>query len=155
MTIDELGALGEFLGSILVLITLVYLTVQIRQNTKSVQASTELDFLSAWNQLSYFRAESPELMDLYRRGGAGYQNLEDDEIGRFEHLCYSQFNIYQAGFHQHRRGILADDVWEAQERNLALALEAPGIRTWLEKSLPRYSEPFGEYVTEQLSKAIS
>ena len=33
MTIVELGALGEFLGSILTLATLAYLAVQIRQNT--------------------------------------------------------------------------------------------------------------------------
>jgi hypothetical protein len=33
MNIMELGALGEFLGSIAVLLTLIYLSVQIRQNT--------------------------------------------------------------------------------------------------------------------------
>lgn len=33
MTIAELGALGEFFGSILTLATLAYLAIQIRQNT--------------------------------------------------------------------------------------------------------------------------
>ena len=33
MTIVELGSLGEFLGSILTLVTLAYLAIQIRQNT--------------------------------------------------------------------------------------------------------------------------
>ena len=34
MTLMELGALGEFLGSIAVLATLIYLAVQLRQNTQ-------------------------------------------------------------------------------------------------------------------------
>jgi len=38
MTIQELGALGEFVGSIAVLITLIYLSVQVRQNTRHARA---------------------------------------------------------------------------------------------------------------------
>jgi hypothetical protein len=38
-TIQNLGALGEFVGSIGVIITLVYLAVQIRQNTQSVRVN--------------------------------------------------------------------------------------------------------------------
>ena len=33
MTISELGSIGEFFGSILTLVMLVYLAIQIRQNT--------------------------------------------------------------------------------------------------------------------------
>ena len=41
MNIMELGALGEFVGSIGVIVTLVYLAIQIRQNT-SQQKQNEL-----------------------------------------------------------------------------------------------------------------
>ncbi len=42
MSTLELGALGEFLGSIAVLATLVYLSVQIRQNTRGMDESKKL-----------------------------------------------------------------------------------------------------------------
>jgi len=38
VTIAELGAIGEFVGSIAVLVTLIYLSVQVRQNTRHVRA---------------------------------------------------------------------------------------------------------------------
>jgi hypothetical protein len=38
LTIAELGAIGEFVGSIAVLITLIYLAIQVRQNTIHVRA---------------------------------------------------------------------------------------------------------------------
>ncbi len=41
LTIQDLGALGEFLGSIAVLATLIYLTLQTRQNTVAIGARRE------------------------------------------------------------------------------------------------------------------
>ena len=40
MTIAELGALGEFIGSIAVLVTLVFLVFQIRQTQKAIAANS-------------------------------------------------------------------------------------------------------------------
>jgi len=40
MTIQEMGAAGELIGGIAVIFTLIYLALQIRQNTKSAQALT-------------------------------------------------------------------------------------------------------------------
>ena len=40
MSIMELGALGEFVGSILVLATLIYLVIQVRQNTKGINSAS-------------------------------------------------------------------------------------------------------------------
>ena len=39
MSIIELGALGEFVGSILVLGTLIYLVVQVQQTKRGIDAS--------------------------------------------------------------------------------------------------------------------
>jgi len=40
MDIQDLGAIGEFIGSILVLITLVYVVIQLRQNQHAMMAQT-------------------------------------------------------------------------------------------------------------------
>lgn len=37
---DAIGAVSEFIGSLVVFLTLIYLSVQIRQNTKSMKAQT-------------------------------------------------------------------------------------------------------------------
>ena len=41
LTIQDLGALGELLGSVAVLATLVYLALQTRQNTLAIGAQLE------------------------------------------------------------------------------------------------------------------
>lgn len=49
MSLIELGALWEFMGSIAVLATLVYLVFQIRQNTLSIRSQSRFHVLEALN----------------------------------------------------------------------------------------------------------
>lgn len=52
MTITELGALGELLGAIGVIATLAYLAVQVRQNTRSLEASQRLALAQTYQMRS-------------------------------------------------------------------------------------------------------
>ena len=52
MTIIELGALGEFVGAIAVVATLIYLAVQIRQNTRSMDANRRLALAQTYQMRS-------------------------------------------------------------------------------------------------------
>ncbi len=49
MSLIELGALWEFMGSIAVLAALVYLVFQIRQNTLSIRSQSRFHVLEALN----------------------------------------------------------------------------------------------------------
>ncbi len=49
MSLIELGALWEFMGSITVLAALVYLVFQIRQNTLSIRSQSRFHVLEALN----------------------------------------------------------------------------------------------------------
>ena len=46
MDIQTLGNLGEFIGSLAVLVTLVYLAVQTRQTVKTVRQKSHSDILA-------------------------------------------------------------------------------------------------------------
>ena len=90
MNIMELGALGEFVGSIGVILTLVYLAIQIRQNTAQ-QKQSGLD-----SRASTVNASAAALRDARRDI---YQDLElsdiwlkgmskPDELSEIEYLRY-------------------------------------------------------------------
>ncbi len=46
-TIQDYGALGELVGAIVVVITLVYLAFQIRQNTRQLEQNTLIAITAA------------------------------------------------------------------------------------------------------------
>ena len=52
MTLQNLGSIGEFVTAIATLVTLVYVAVQIRQNTKMVRGATYQQVTAAHSALA-------------------------------------------------------------------------------------------------------
>ncbi len=61
LTIQDLGALGEFFGSIAVLVTLIYLAFQTRQNTMAIGAQLDAALISATQNLGLAASTSTEM----------------------------------------------------------------------------------------------
>jgi hypothetical protein len=93
MTIQDLGAIGEFLGFFAVLGTLVYLSVQTRHaRIASQRALTGAvgEAHARWRSALY---ENPELAALLARANSGESLTEGEQI-QLRHLC---FEIFVAG----------------------------------------------------------
>ena len=63
LTIQDLGALGEFFGSIAVLVTLIYLAFQTRQNTMAIAAQLDAARIGTVMTVNSLPITSPELAE--------------------------------------------------------------------------------------------
>ena len=116
---DAIGAIGEILGALAVFLTLVYLAVQIRQNTSSVRASTFHECASRAADLTRAIAEHKELARILRTGLGGLEQLEDDDDRfRFVLLLQNMFRQYEDLLFQYRAGTLSSESWEAWRYSL-------------------------------------
>ena len=89
MNWEAIGAVGEIVGALAVLVTLVYLAMQIRQNTKSVQAAA-VD--SANSQVSRIREvifADADVANMYRRGNEDPASLSEDDTIRYRLLIHN------------------------------------------------------------------
>ena len=89
MNWEAIGAVGETVGALAVLVTLVYLAMQIRQNTKSVQAAA-VD--SANSQVSRIREvifADADVANMYRRGTEDPASLSEDDTIRYRLLMHN------------------------------------------------------------------
>jgi hypothetical protein len=89
MNWEAIGAVGEIVGALAVLVTLVYLAMQIRQNTKSVQAAA-VD--SANSQVSKIREvifADADVANMYRRGNEDPASLSEDDTIRYRLLIHN------------------------------------------------------------------
>lgn len=126
MNWDATGAIADIIGAAAVVITLAYLAVQIRQNTKAVRASALDASITSFNGDRRSIYESSELTQIYIRGMENHENLSEDEILRFRLLMHNNiwcvWNIYsQTEFAGLSRG-----TWEAQKSLIVRTLSAPG-----------------------------
>ena len=75
MNWEALGAIGEILGAVTVLITLAYLAAQVRQNIYSVSASIYEAAMSSLNEVNSFVGINAEPSSIVRRGNVDPESL--------------------------------------------------------------------------------
>ncbi len=151
MTIQDLGALGELLGSVAVLATLVYLAMQTRQNTLAISAQLDAAAIGTTQNAILLAATSSELAEAMREDIAG-----DITTNQMRLAMYFQSNLatFQWQLHQARRGLLPD----FHEGGMAGAVRAfftafPSFEGTWERMKPTFRSEFVEWVEEQRSKA--
>ena len=111
MTMQELGAIGDFVGGVAVVVTLIYLAIQIRQNTKINAALIRQNFYDATQQQILHAVESPEFNDLMRRSWTTNETLtESEKVQIWRHMQRVLIG-YQGAFEQYKSGALPEKDW--------------------------------------------
>ncbi len=89
MSLQDLGSIGELIAAIATVVTLVYLAIQIRHNSRAMDRSNEFaqassihDITLLFNELNWRLASDGELADIHTRALAG-ENLTPAESTRF------------------------------------------------------------------------
>ncbi len=150
MTIFELGALGEFVGAFAVVFTLIYLALQIRQNTKAVRASAIDVSISRANDVRVSMYENAEVSRIYMQGLNHPDELDEESRLRFRLLMH---NVLLAGSNVYSQTSFAGlslSTWDAQLTLINRVMTSPGGR-WFWKE---YRLEFEESFREQVDKIL-
>ncbi len=124
-----LGNYGEFLGAIAVLLTLFYLTFQVRQNTIAMRQQSYNDLLQRRNEWFRDPANDRDLMILFGQGVNG-DPFDSIDAARFTFLMVSLFSHVQDCYLQYRTGIVEKSVWDAELRIINASFQRPGLQAW-------------------------
>ena len=151
MSIMELGALGEFLGSIGVIATLIYLAIQIRQNTRSVRDSAYQAMYRSSIEMSALVAHDVNAASAFRRGLQGHDQLTDDELVQFHAIMQGMFSGFQMFFGMWRRSLIDDLEWEPVAGNVEFYLGFPGGVEWWSTRMSLDTR-FTTFVEEEILK---
>jgi hypothetical protein len=153
LTLSQLGDLGDFLGGIGVIVTLLYLALQIRRNTQSVHAAS-LDSV-AESHLEFLRSvgQDPALSKLWFNGLSGKLDLAETDGQQFGMLLLSVARLWERAFHMNRVGALDSLSWAGIGTELTLVLATPGGQAFWKTRQPMFSPDFVVYVEEAVERA--
>jgi hypothetical protein len=146
MNWEAIGAVGEILGALGVIVTLGYLATQIRQNTASNRQAAARSTVDAINRLNFLVVEHPEIIDLSMRGLAELRKLNAIERARFHLHWMSSFIVYQQAFFHAQRFEIERHLWRPIETHLFQYLRTPGLSEWWDENQNRFSPEFVAYV---------
>ena len=139
MTIAELGSIGEFLSSILVLLTLVYIAMQTRQSRVAAEMESSrilvADFNVLWSVLN-----DQEYARLVRKGINDWGSLSNNDKFRL-HSFFVSLMLHWIGAREQSERlpqlVRFVDPWE---NNILGLLLCPGGREWFESAKIVFTE---------------
>lgn len=148
MNWDAVGALAELMGAAGVIVTPIYLSRQVRDNTDSIRRSTAHDALQSIAGFNEFVAGDPEFVDLFWRGTGDPDSLTQDEWQRFVSLASTLVRRFELLYLGHLGGALSDEIWAAQLQNVRTWMSSAGAKRWFDSFGAHVHKGFRDLVTD-------
>jgi hypothetical protein len=151
MPLEQLANIAEIFGMLIVAITLIYLTVQMRQNiraTRSATANDSVSMVSAWYTEI---GNSEQSSALFYNAMADPEARTPEEWVQFVMLVHGIFLAFQNSYYLAREGTLDDRITQTINVAIVGIKDQPGFQLyWRQRKAIFYPE-FQDYVETVMS----
>jgi hypothetical protein len=152
VSLSDLASIGTLASSFAVLVSLIYLGLQIRQNAKHTKALIHQGRVARVADIQ-MRGTEPTVAAAIITGNGGEPTAEAVLRHQFNQYCWAVFMSMEDTFAQHAEGLLGPDQFEGLRRGLAGAASERGMRDFF---LARVDgSPFGKFVGEVIARPPS
>ena len=129
MNWEAIGAIGEIIGALAVVGSLVYLARQIQTNTKSTAVGATSAYLQGYSDLNSILMDNKEFARTFLEGYSGYDELDTVEKWQYRVAMQQWFYFWDSMFTLKTEGLLPDARWDAIKSQIQNSLAMSGPRT--------------------------
>jgi hypothetical protein len=148
VTLNELGSLGEFISGLAVVVTLIYLALQIRHNTRAVRSSMHQDMNESTLRIAESVSDNENVGRIVLKADEDYDNLTKEEFTRFEAYAERVFGNFESVFYSYRNSMIEQDLWESWEASYLADISRTAMRRFWHEDRPLYLR-FYMYLIDQ------
>ena len=147
ISLQGLAHIGEFIGGIAIIISLVYLAMQVSDSNRLLRSQAHYNALMLAQGPGAMMVQNPELSFLVGRCQAGYDDLSSVVLARCNQYALMEINGWEYLYYQHLDGSIPPQLWlgsDAYYRN-EIQTKAGYAKFWKDYHIA-YAEPFHSYV---------
>ena len=141
-----LGRIGGFLGGAAVVASLVFVGLQLRQNTQAMRAAASQAHAANLQQIVSYIVTDNDAARVWRVGVSNQECLTDDERVRFVSLISGFFRFFEAARLQSRHGQLDPQHWHYVEHQMRDLVRQPGVQMYWRMRKHWHSHEFCNWV---------
>ena len=120
--LENLGNLGDFIGGVGVVITLVYLATQVRQNTRALRLSSIQQIMGTSVSVNEAASSGPLPEILAKLGNK--ERLDDEEFASFLLHIWAMLTHHWQVFHQYQNGMIEREIFDIYMTRLRLTMSS-------------------------------
>ena len=130
MSIQDWGAIGEVVGAIGVILTLLYLATQIRQNTRQIRSEGHQGITDSYSATLGQLLADDELFKSIVRGCQDWDSISAFQQSQCHIFFHQHLMHFRVAFQLHDKGAIDDDVYRSVEDVHIRFMANPGNRVW-------------------------
>ena len=153
MNWEAIGVVAEVVAATGVIITLVYVAIQIKQNTASTRTLTQQQLFDSVMEVNCRIADSPDIAKLMVKANIDYTTLESEEQIRLNYLFINWFTLWHSAFVDQKARLLDKRSWSIWNKGLITVLSRHvAVRHVWSEFGHVYDDEFRIHVEEILNK---
>ena len=155
MNWDAITAIAEIAGVVAVVVSLIYVGFQVRQNTQQLKHDNLRQSVRGTLDTNWFYHRDGRAFDVFRDGVQSFEALNARDKALFHSIVVDLAFYFEVVRNMERSGLVDKSAVETNQRFLVGILATPGGREWLalaEQTLPM-PQPALDYLKNALAFA--
>ncbi len=152
-TLEKSALIAEIIGAVAVIISIIYLTYEVRQNTAATRSLTHQELFDSTLDLNQSIATNPALADLLTRSKNNFSGLSESEQTQLFMMFVNYFNMWDSAHSNHKKELLDPDAWQVWDIGMTWYMtEYESAREVWKGASQFYNSQFREHVANILEK---
>ncbi len=151
MKLSEWANVAEIVSAVAVVTTLLYVGLEINQNTRAIQSGTHQALLDSAQELDYLKLANPHILEAVLKAESGVESLTVSELEIFNMYAQMTFSKWENIFLNHEQGLLDTDLWLGYSSSYETLLDVPAYVRFWEQRRNLYVPSFRAFVDSEVS----
>ena len=148
MNWEAISAVSQLVGSIAVVVSVLYLAVQLRSSTRVARVAAMDAAAAALRDVTKPLMENAELARLWRTGLENLEALSPEDQARFFHAAHQFLKALETIHYHYVYGLLDPQLWAGWRELLHHYVASPGISFYISRRSAVFSERFRKFIAE-------
>jgi hypothetical protein len=148
MNWDAISAVSQLIGSVAVVVSVLYLAVQLKSSTRVARVAAMDAAAAALRDVTKPLMENAELSKLWRTGLENLEALSAEDQARFFHAVHQFLKALETIHYHYVYGLLDPQLWAGWRELLHHYVASPGIQFYLTRRSAVFSERFRNFIAE-------
>jgi hypothetical protein len=154
MTLAEISQISQTLGSAAVVASLIFVGVQIRQNTNTARAASHHAVSEALNQVNLLWARNSEVTRIWLLGISNRSALTSEDRWRFDSMVRAYLHVCETMYTQAALGAGDFGIVTAEENGIKVVFSSVGVREWWAENPFGFSPDFRKYIERLVNRDL-
>jgi hypothetical protein len=148
-----IGVVGQWVASVAVVVSVVYLAVQVRKQTEESRLSATRDICTLYHGTIADLQRDKEFSGIYLRGVRDYESVGNHDRIRLALFFQNVFRVMEIQYLHTLRRTLDPVFFESVNLSFKEFLTLPGVQRWWRLSERMFEEGFRRYVDSLIVEA--